>query len=1088
MGVGRCDEGPARDRSLAGMRMSAPQIRLRTFGTLAVEGTSDEAAATLLNGPKRMALLIHLASAPAGTFVRRDSLLPLFWPEQDQPGARHALRNTLYEIRKSLGSHLIRSRGKEEVGLTVGALELDALVFDRAISEGRMEEVTALYRGPFLEGFHVPDAAPELEHWIDSERNRRERSYRFALEQIAESHGAAGAPWQAAEIWRVLVDRDPIRERLVVRLMESLVRAGDRGGALRAATVYIDHMRDEFDAEPAPRVAALLDDLRSHDPAATVESSPAATPVFEDSQRADRHELVGREGEWGELLTAWRAADAGRAGFAVIAGVAGVGKTRLAQELISWTERRGASVAVGRCYDSDGRLAYGPIAECLRAGRIRGSVDRLEPAWRTEIARLLPELLAEDADLARPEPLAEAWKRLSFFSALVRGVRSAGEPVLLFIDDLQWADSGTLDWLRFLMHDALRARLLVVGTVRIEEPGEDHLWHDQRLALLQTGQLTEIPLRALSPGPAAALAAQVAGRALSSNESEVLFAETEGNPLFIVEAVRSGLLDGSGGPGSAASHSVARRERESASGLTPRVKAVIQRRIDALSPAGRSLASLASVIGQPFSPDLAAAASRRTPGDEELAAALDELHQRRILETRTDGTLAFTHDKLREVAYAETGEGRRRLLHNRVADALALSTGTERDAVLGRLGVHLERAGRLEESIRALENAADLARAAHANGEVIHLLERALTVLTRTPARPGRDARERRLQLALGVAGVAVDGWSNERSHLAFQRYLALAEEDLTSDTVTAWWGLQAFPGVRGEIRRTVEVATSLLERAEHAGNAEAIRVCRFNEAFARFFMGEMPRARNLLEQIAADPEYRDHRLYGVSFPLGVFTLSYLGHVHWHLGNEALADRFTADALAVASEERGGGPFERAVALVYEALLAVYAEDPDRAVAAAETAIELCDRANVRYYAAVSRVVHGWAVGTSTDPADGLAEMRRGLDAIRSTGSDIRRPWFLGLMARLEGRVGRIGAGRKLVAEALELGRSRGEVWSEPELLRIDAELLARRGAHPEAERVLRRSAQLAREQGSVAVATNAELGLRALEAQERAG
>lgn len=1068
--------------------MSAPQIRLRTLGPLAVDGASGEAAATLLNGPKRLALIIHLASAPAGTFVRRDILLPLFWPEHDQPTARHALRNTLYEIRKALGSDLVRSRGKEEVGLTAGVLELDALVFDRAVSEGRVEEAVELYRGPFLEGFHVPDAAPELEHWIDSERDRRERSYRFALERIAESRDAAGMPRQAAEIWRLLVDRDPIRERLVVRLMDSLVRAGDRGGALRAATAYIDHMRDEFDAEPAPRVAALLDDLRSRGPTAAGDSSPSTTPPLEDSLRADRHELVGREGEWSELLTAWRAADAGRAGFVVLAGVAGVGKTRLAEELVAWAERRGVSVAVGRCYDSDGRLAYGPIAECLRTGRIRGPLDRLEPIWRTEIGRILPELLAEDPDLARPEPLSEAWQRLSFFGALVRGVRSAGEPVLLFIDDLQWADSGTLDWLRFLLHEALHARLLVVGTVRAEEPGEDHPWHELRLALLEKGQLTEISLRALSPGPTSALAAQVAGRPLNDHESDLLFTETEGNPLFVVEAVRSGVLDDSGGREADPSDSAARGGREASSTLTPRVKAVIQHRIDALSPAGRTLASLASVIGQPFSPEFAAAASLRAPEDEELVAALDELQQRRILEARDDGTVAFTHEKLREVAYADTGAGTRRLLHDRVANALARSKGAEREAVLGRLAVHLERAGRLEESIEAYERAADLARSAHANGEAVRLLERSLAVLARTAAGHHRDAREQRLQLALGVAAVAVEGWSNDRAYLAFQRYLTLAGEHLTSDTITALWGLQAYPGVRGELRRTIQVSSSLLERAERAGNTEAIRVCLFNQAFATFFAGEMEGARNLLQRIIADPAYREHRLQGVQFPLGVFTLSYLGHVHWHLGNELLAERFMSEALEIASEVRGTDPFGRAVALVYEALLAVYYENPDRAIIVSESAIDLCNRANVRYYAAVARVVHGWAMGTRAGPAEGLPEMRRGLEAIRSTGSDIRRPWFLGLMARLEGRAGRIEEGRRLVAEGIELGRGRGEVWSEPDLLRIDAELLVRRGARSEAERALRRSAELARAQGSVAVAAKADLGIRVLEATDRTG
>ncbi|MEJ2482007.1 MAG: AAA family ATPase [Gemmatimonadota bacterium] len=1066
--------------------MTSHPIRLRTFGGLSIAGTTEAAATALANGPKRMALLAYLASVPAGAYVRRDSLLPLFWPELDQKRARHALRNTLYEIRKRLGSEIVRSRGKEEVGLATDGVEVDAVLFDRAIAEGRLEEAVALYRGPFLDGFHVPDAAPELEHWIDAERDRRERSYRAALERIAEARDAAGEHVEAASLWRDLVRREPIRERLVVRLVGSLVHAGERGRAIRAAQAYIDHMRDVFGADPAPRIASLVEQLRS-DTAAEA-ASPAAAPAVRHSRHVAEPELLGRESEWAEILTAWRAADEGRAGFVVIGGVAGIGKTRLAEEMVRWAEKRGASVATGRCYDSGGRLAYGPISECLRAPRIRAAVDRLEPVWRTEIARILPSLLAEDAALAPPTTLVESWQRLSFFSALQNGFQAAEAPVLLLIDDMQWADSGTLDWLRFLMHESRRMRLLVMGTVRVEEPHEDHSWHDLRLALLEKGQLTEISLGPLPPDVSTSLAAKVAGRDLSPAEAGYLFAETEGNPLFVVEAVRGGVLESRGASGFSPAERSDRNEAADSSSLTPRVKAVIQRRFAALSPAGRELVSLASVIGQPFSPALASAACGGQLGETALGAGLDELRKRFILEDRPGARLAFTHDKLREVAYAEIGAGSRRVLHDRVAEALVRRAGTEIDEMSARLGEHLERAGRPDEAIVAYEEAADRARSAHAHGEVVRLLERALSALGRIPASEARAERERRLQLALGVAGVALDGWSNERSHLAFQRHMKLSGGRLTSDTVTAMWGLVAYFGVRGEIRRSAEASRSFTERAERAGHAQAIRVSRFNRAFTAFHRGEMSEAIELLESVTAEPEFYAHRLTGVSFPLGVLTLCYLGHAHWHAGRSAEADRYLGEATDVASDARGGTPFERAVSLVYEAMVAVYGEDPTRTITAADTAIELCDRHGIRYYSAVARVLRGWAVGVSGAPREGLAQMDRGLEAMRATGSDLRRPWYLGLMARLEGRTGAVEAGRQLVSKALALGRSRDELWSEPELLRIDGELLARRGAFGDAERALTASADLARSQGSLAIASKAEVAVRALEARHRAG
>lgn len=1073
------------------MDATSETLRLRTLGGLALEGPASPVAESVLQGPKRTALLVYLASAPPGAFVRRDSLLPLFWPDLDQARGRHALRNALYEIRRGFGPDVVEGRGKEEIALAPGAMSLDVAAFDAALAEGRPEEAVELYLGEFLAGFHATGVAPELEHWIDAERERLGRKLAAALEQIADSRDAAGQPVEASRAWRRLVRRDPIRERFVVRLMESLVAAGDRGGALREARAYIDHMRNGFDAEPAPRVAALARELKRWSSAGGEDGRPARVPHDVGTRDTTTTAqtvaavasatlpLVGREAEWAQILTAWRAAEGGRAGLLAIEGVAGVGKTRLAEELLVRTARRGVTVATGRCYDSEGRLAYGPIAEWLRSGPFREALRGLEPVWRTEIARVLPDLLAEEPGLRPPKPLAESWQRRQFFESLARGLRAAHEPIALLLDDLQWADPGTLEWLRFLLHDAPHARLLIVATVRDEEPAADHPWHRLRLALLESGQLTELRLRPLRRGETAALAGHVAGRDLTGPEAEWVFSETEGNPLFVVETVRSGILEaGPLGPGIPP----ALRPR----GLTPRVKAVIQRRLEALSPGAREVAEVAAVIGQPFHPGLVEQVTGGD-GDSSGAAALDELRLRRILEEKTPDALAFSHDKLREVTYGEIGPARTRLLHRRVALALARLSGPQLDAVRGRLAAQYERGGMVEEAIAEYERAANVARSAHAHEEAVRLLARALELLTREPAGAARDERESRLRLALGVAAVAVKGWSNDQSHEAFRRYVELRGDDLTSGLVTAMWGLQAYPGVRGDMRRAAEVTETFAATAERAGHAEALRVCRFNLAFNAFHVGDMPRARELLELVTADPGFRAHRLHAVTFPLGVLTLCYRAHVSWHLGDETAATRSVEEA-SVLAEEAGGSPFEQAVALAYDGMLHVFRDEPGPARAAAEAAIALCERHGVRYYRALAGLVRGWAIGATSDPEAGLAEMRRELPALRATGSDLRSPWYLGLMARLEGRAGRIGTGRKLVAGAISIARSRDELWCEPELHHIDAELLARKGAHDEAERALRRAIETARTQGSVAVAARAETALRALAERARAG
>ena len=156
------------------------------------------------------------------------------------------------------------------------------------------------------------------------------------------------------------------------------------------------------------------------------------------------------------------------------------------------------------------------------------------------MARLLPELLAERPDLPHPAPLTEYWQRQRFFEALARAVLPAGQPLLLLIDDLQWCDQETLEWLHYLLRFDPRARLLVVGTARAEELGGQHpvttLLHD----LQRVTDVTEIPLRPLDAAATATLAANMAGRELGADQVIQLYRETEGNPLFVVETMRAG--------------------------------------------------------------------------------------------------------------------------------------------------------------------------------------------------------------------------------------------------------------------------------------------------------------------------------------------------------------------------------------------------------------------------------------------------------------------------------------------------------------------------------------------------------------------
>jgi TolB-like protein/DNA-binding SARP family transcriptional activator/Tfp pilus assembly protein PilF len=237
-------------------------FRLSTLGPVQLEGACDPHADAVTRSPKRLALLVYLAVDQPRGFKRRDALAALLWPELDQQRARHALRNTLHELRKSLDDGALSSRGSEEVGLSPGALWCDLVAFEEMLKSGQREEALALYRGPFLDGFHVPGVAPEFEHWVNRERDRLSACHGATLEGLADDCEARDDFRAAADHWRVLSAHDPLDGRVVLRLMLALEAGGDRAQGIRRADGYSALVREELGADPDAEVTALAARLR----------------------------------------------------------------------------------------------------------------------------------------------------------------------------------------------------------------------------------------------------------------------------------------------------------------------------------------------------------------------------------------------------------------------------------------------------------------------------------------------------------------------------------------------------------------------------------------------------------------------------------------------------------------------------------------------------------------------------------------------------------------------------------------------------------------------------------------------------------
>ena len=290
-------------------------LRLSTFGGLVLHQDGQ-----LHTGPaaqrRRLALLAVIASA-GRRGVGRERLLALLWPGSEAEAARHSLYQALHAVRRSLGGDDV-FLGTATLQLNPERITSDIGEFLDAVEEGAHERAVRLYRGPFLDGFRL-DQAPEYDEWQDGERVRHAREFAGALEQLAAAAASRQDHAAAARWWRRLAAAEPVSTTAAVGLIESLVAAGDRVGALQFAGVHTALVRQHLETEPDPAVESWLVRLRSGELPASARPAPlrsraatgadearaAAARELQEIRRAlaERFEIADRTGESTMLLS-----------------------------------------------------------------------------------------------------------------------------------------------------------------------------------------------------------------------------------------------------------------------------------------------------------------------------------------------------------------------------------------------------------------------------------------------------------------------------------------------------------------------------------------------------------------------------------------------------------------------------------------------------------------------------------------------------------------------------------------------------------------------------------------------------------------
>jgi DNA-binding SARP family transcriptional activator len=684
----------------------------------------------------------------------RDTLAALLWPEYDQSGARATLRRTLSALNKALeGDRLDVDR--ETIGLAPSpGLWLDVDAFHERLAECSthghppseicprcrhpLEEAAALYRDDFMAGFGLRDS-PDFDEWQYFQAEGLRRELAGALEQLVRSCVAARDFAEAIRHARRWLALDRLHEPAHRQLMLLYAWSGRRSAALQQYRECAQVLEQELGVEPLEATTQLYTSIKENR-APAWEVAPGSQERLPESELSARprvqSDLVGRAAEWSAMLHAYEGISAGGRVVA-LTGEAGIGKTRLAEEFLEHALANGAVVATAYSYEGETALAYGPVVALLR-----GLLDRLDerapasisPQWLSEAARLVPEIAASHPGLPPSPPLDTPGAQSRFFEGIrqvLLGACSGGQPGVLFFDDLQWADTASIDLLTYLVRRLDSWPICLLLAWRSDVPAAGHLLGPMLAPAQRSGLATLLPLGRLSRAQVEELAQRAVDdchptpntqRLSPAQLAERLYRETEGLPFFLVEymaAISGGLVEG---------------EQEGWS-LPGGVRYLLRSRLMAVGETGKQLLNTAAVIGRSFDFDTLREASGR--GEEETIAGLEELIGRGLVaEMRTSGDepggllYDFSHEKLRALVYEETSLARRRLLHRRVAEALSGHGRSPREEAIlaGQIAYHYKQAGEDRPAADYYKRAGERARALYANAEAISHFQAALAL------------------------------------------------------------------------------------------------------------------------------------------------------------------------------------------------------------------------------------------------------------------------------------------------------------------------------------------------------------------------
>ena len=999
-------------------------LRLYTFGGLRIE--LDEKLLRLPT-PKARDLLAYLILHHDRP-LSRDLLAGAFWPDRPDPRARRALSQALWQVRSVLGPAADRlAAERDTVTLLLHPGDwLDVAVFEEAshaTSISALRQAVTFYRADFLEGCY--------DDWALLERERLRELYLGTLERLIALHKQQGEYEEALTNAQRLAAADHLRESVHQELMRLYHLLGRDRAALEQYETLRQVLADEVGVEPMAETALLAQEIAAQFeeaelPYLPLEAMPA--PLFDQPELVP---LVGREQERAALLAQLEAAIGGRGGLVLVEGEAGVGKTRLLQEVGRGAEWRDVQVCRGRGRELAELPPYGLLREALQAAlsplRVNQLAELVEGTWLREVSRILPKLAECPSDSSPAVNLGPERQRARLLEALTQTVLALGQiaPYLLILDDLQWADETTLSALAYLTPRLAESRVLVIGAYRGAEAREQPaIWealqsldkagghHRLLLARLTAEQTGELVRRGLGLAAEALVFEERSSRFASLCRG--LYQETEGNPLFVLEtlrALRDEMLlyrDEDGVWSTPWDQTIADGSAELTAGyaelpLPAGVFQVIARRLKRLNITERKTLNVAAVLGDDF--DFALLTQAGELEREDTLAAVGELLQRRFL---VEGATAygFSHDKVRQVAYESIQERGRQRLHRRAGRALENLHPEQ----VEQLAHHFDLGQVWDKAVEYNHRAGERAKAVYAGAEAIGYYDRALEAWRRL----GPPDEELGLDLYQERGGIYQDTGRFDQAEADFRAAHDLAEragDRMGQAHVLNHLSYLQFQ--RGDFDKAAAIAHQVLHLSAAAGLQSETATGLFNRANAIRNLGRYQQAIALYEQAAAIYETSGEQARLAD------SLNRMGAALYHTGDYARGQRAMERSLSI--RRRLDDKVGISYSLVNLSSLYYHQGQFGSARKAAQEASEIASSIGDPYGEDAALNNLGMTIREQGDPAQAVLLLRRALEIGREIGDQALEPDALSELGKAYHVLGDLEQAQKMLEKALEM-------------------------------------------------------------------